>query len=390
MTGLLVRLFVKNSGNTTDPEVRRSYGKLAGGVGLVTNLLLSLAKLIFGTTAASIAIIADGINNLTDAASSVVALIGFKLAAKSEDKEHPYGHGRYEYIAGMAVSILIIIAGAQLLKSSVEKIFKQESLTVGNVTIVILIAAILIKVWLTLFNTNISRSINSAALKATGTDSRNDVITTAVVLAGIIINKLWNINIDGYLGCAVAVFIIWSGIQLIRETSDPLLGKAPDPILVNEISSRLNEADGILGIHDLEVHDYGPGRIFASVHAEVDASSSMLEVHDMIDNQEWTIAKELGINITIHMDPVSLNDPVTDRLKKFVSELIQDIDGIDSFHDLRVVPGPTHTNVVFDLVILPDCKLSHQEITIIVQNAFDKSFPEYYTVINFDSAYTFL
>lgn len=221
MTGLLVRLFVKNSGNTTDPEVRRSYGKLAGGVGLVTNLLLSLAKLIFGTTAASIAIIADGINNLTDAASSVVALIGFKLAAKPEDKEHPYGHGRYEYIAGMAVSILIIIAGAQLLKSSVEKIFKQESLTVGNVTIVILIAAILIKVWLTLFNTNISRSINSAALKATGTDSRNDVITTAVVLAGIIINKLWNINIDGYLGCAVAVFIIWSGIQLIRETSAP-------------------------------------------------------------------------------------------------------------------------------------------------------------------------
>lgn len=388
MNNFLCRIFVKDYENTKDPQVRERYGKFAGIVGILSNVILCAAKILVGVIAGSIAIIADGINNLADASSSIITLAGFKLSSMPEDKEHPYGHARIEYISGMIVSVLIVVVGIELIKSSADKIMHPSPLEFSWSIVIVLLLAIAIKIWQAMFNINIGKRINSLTLTATGTDSRNDVIATTVVLISIIVGKLTGLQIDGYMGCLVALFIIWSGIGLVKETMSPLLGEAPDPELVNAISEMALSYGGVLGIHDLVVHNYGPGRIFASIHIEVDADADMMESHDMIDNIEREMAKKLHIEITGHLDPVRTNDPVVKKMVQLTGEVASQIDGVFNIHDLRIVAGPTHTNVIFDAVVASDCKLSFKEIHDTFQKAIKAVDENYFVVINFDKPYT--
>lgn len=387
MNDFLFKKFIKDYENVKDSDVRDSYGKLAGTVGIVSNSLLCIMKILIGWISGSIAIIADGINNLADASSSIITLVGFKLAALPEDEEHPYGHARIEYLAGMAVSVMIILVGVELGKSSIDKILEPSPLEFSWVLVAVLILAIVIKVWQARFNISTGKKINSLALMATGADSRNDVISTCVVLLGVLIGHFAEIQIDGYLGLLVAVFIIWSGICLVKETVSPLLGEAPDHELVEQIAQIAKSHEGILDIHDLAVHNYGPGKIFASIHLEVDASVDVMESHDLVDNIEHEIANKLNINITAHMDPVDLSTPYRAEIMEIIKNAIKPIDGVVSMHDLRLVTGPTHTNVIFDIVIAPGCKSSEDEIKKVIDDAIHKKYPNFFTAIDFDKSY---
>ena len=339
MGNFLFKKFIKNYEDVKNPEVRDSYGKLAGIVGILSNLLLCAMKMLVGFISGSIAIVADAVNNLADASSSVITLVGFKLAAMPEDKEHPYGHARIEYIAGMVVSLIIIIVGVELGKSSFEKILHPEPLEFSISIVIVLLLAIAIKVWQAMFNVSAGKKINSLTLIATGADSRNDVIATSAVLISIIAGYIFDIQIDGYMGVLVAIFIIWSGISLVRETISPLLGEAPDPELVNEIEEIVMSYDGVIGIHDLVVHNYGPGKIFASIHIEVDAAVDVMVSHDLVDNIEGRLQQDLNIFVTAHMDPVNLGDPNREPLTHVISDAISGLEGVLNFHDLRIVPG---------------------------------------------------
>lgn len=387
MTDFLCKRFVKNHENTKEPQVREGYGKLASVVGIISNTILCIAKILVGLISGSIAIIADGINNLADASSSVITLAGFKLSAMPEDEEHPYGHARIEYITGMIVSVLIVVVGVELIKSSIDKILHPEPLEFSWSIVIVLLLAILLKIWQAMFNIKVGKKINSVALTATGADSRNDVISTAAVLFSIIIGKMANIQIDGYMGVLVALFIIWSGIGLIKETSSPLLGEAPDPDLVAAISEMASDFDGVLGIHDLVVHNYGPGKIFASIHIEVDANGDLMESHDMVDNIERQLSKKLHIVLTAHMDPIKIDDPIVALMNEVTTKVTDSLDGISNVHDLRVVPGPTHTNIIFDVVVNPSCKLSNKEIHQTFTDTIKAIDENYFVVINFDKNY---
>lgn len=388
MGKLLFKLFIKDKDNTSDPAVREKYGKLAGAVGIVSNLLLCIMKITIGLFSKSIAIIADGINNLADASSSIITLIGFKLASVPEDEDHPYGHARIEYLAGLFVSIFIIVIGVQLLKTSFLKILNPEPLIFSYTTIIILIVAILIKLWQSAFNVTVGKKIKSVALMATAADSRNDVISTTAVLISILVGRFTGFNIDGYMGCLVALFIIWSGIQLVRETSSPLLGEAPDPEMVNEILEIVLREPGVLGVHDLMVHNYGPGKVFASVHVEVDADGDLMKSHDMVDNIERIVKDVLKIHFVVHMDPVVVNDPLINKMHGVINSVFSTIDGVDNIHDFRIVPGPTHTNIIFDAVLMPTCTMSEKEIVKIANDTVKAIDESYFVVITFDRAYT--
>lgn len=388
MRKFLIRTFIKDYENVKDPKVRENYGKLAGIVGIVTNLILSAAKIIIGLFVNSIAIIADGINNLADMASSAITLIGFKLAAKPGDLEHPYGHARFEYLAGLAVSFLILIIGIRLLTTSFDKVLNPDPLQFSYIVVIVLVLAIGVKVWQAQFNLKTGEDIHSSALKATGMDSRNDVIATTAVLISVILGKLTGLQLDGYMGCLVALFIIYSGFKLIKETSSPLLGKAPDSELVKEIEERICEEDAVLGIHDLVVHDYGPGRIFASVHIEVDAYGDLIHSHDIIDNIERTISKDLKIHLVAHMDPLETNDPLTQTINEKIADILKPLDGIAGFHDLRIVAGYTHSNIIFDIVITEECSLTESYIKNMVEKQLQVMDKTYYVVITFDKSYT--
>ncbi len=388
MTKLLLKLFVKDYENVKEVRVREAYGKLAGAVGIVSNVLLCLMKVAAGIFVSSIAIIADGINNLADASSSVITLIGFKLASLPEDRDHPYGHARIEYLTGLLVSALIIVVGVQLLRSSVDKVIHPDEFVFSLVTILILIIAIVIKIWQAVFNIALGKKISSVALIATGTDSRNDVISTSAVLLSVIITKISGFQLDGYMGCLVAVFIIWSGISLVRETVSPLLGEAPDEELVRDISEMTMDFDGVLGIHDLMVHNYGPGKIFASIHIEVDADGDIMAAHDMIDNIEKAISSALHIELVAHMDPIKVNDPLLNHMKEIITELLSEVEGVSGIHDFRMVPGPTHTNIIFDVVLSYSCKYTETEIKSMVEDKVREENPSYFVVITFDREYT--
>ena len=388
MIELLCKTFVKNHENTTDPEVRESYGKLAGIVGIISNVILCAAKILTGIFAGSIAIIADGINNLADASSSIITLVGFKLASKPESEEHPYGHARIEYISGMIVSVLIVVVGVELFKSSVEKILHPEPLEFSISIVVVLLLSIGIKIWQAMFNINVGKRISSVALTATGADSRNDVISTSVVLISVIIGKATGLQIDGYMGCLVAAFIIWSGIGLVKETMSPLLGEAPDPGLVDSIEALAMEYDGVYGIHDLMVHNYGPGRIYASIHIEVDADRDIMESHDIVDNIERDLCRKLDIHLTCHLDPVKINDPLVNQMNEIARETLKKLDGVTNLHDLRIVPGPTHTNIIFDVMVTHECRLTPSEIHDGFEAAFKAVDERYFVVINIDKYYT--
>lgn len=387
MGNFLFKWFIKDYENTRDPKVRDDYGKLAGIVGIISNTILCTMKILIGLISGSISIVADGINNLADGASSIITLLGFKLASLPEDEEHPYGHARIEYIAGMAVSVMILIVGFELGKSSLEKIITPEPLEFSWTVVIVLLIAIAIKVWQAIFNISTGKKINSLALIATGTDSRNDVISTVVVLLGILIGHFFNVMVDGYFGLAVAVFILWSGVSLIKETISPLLGEAPDEELVSQIEAMAMAYDGAIGIHDLIVHNYGPGKVFASMHIEVDSSVDVMESHDLIDTIEKNLSESLNILLTVHMDPVDINNPYREPLTHILKDVLSGIPGTLGFHDLRIVPGTTHTNVIFDVVLSHECELSQKEISDILKQKVSEFNSSFLCVIEYDMNY---
>ncbi|MEF2794529.1 MAG: cation diffusion facilitator family transporter [Hydrogeniiclostridium sp.] len=351
MTELLIRLFVRDYRNMDRPEVRERYGKFSGIVGIVSNLLLFVMKAVTGFVTGSISIVADAVNNLSDSASSVITLVGFKLSGKPADQEHPYGHARIEYISGLIVSFLILLLGVQLLQESAGKIFAPEEAAFSPVAVVVLVVSCLIKTWQCLFYRKVGRRISSPTIEATAADSRSDVFSTLAVLLGLVISRLTGFNLDGYMGVAVALLILWTGVKVVKETSDLLLGTAPAREVVDDIYRTILSYDGILGLHDLNVHMYGEGRTFASVHCEVDAHEDILASHDLVDNIERDFLKQKNIHLVIHMDPIVVDDAPTNALREQVREVLRGISPEITMHDFRVVWGKTHSNVLFDVCV---------------------------------------
>ena len=387
MTKLIIKLFIRNSNDTADPIVRQSYGNLAGIVGIISNIILFCIKVLTGIVFKSIAITADAVNNLSDAGSSVITLIGFKLSSKPADEEHPYGHARMEYIAGLIVSFIIIFLGLQLITSSVDKIIHPSDVRFSFLTVAVLIISIAIKLWQGIFNRTIGKAINSTALQAAAIDSLNDVYATSAVLVSAIIGKITGWQLDGYIGVVVAGFIIVSGVKLVIETANPLLGTAPDEDLVDVINKKIMSYDGVIGFHDLVVHNYGPERCFASVHVEVPAKQDILISHDIIDNIEHDFINYLNIHLVIHLDPVVTDDEQTNHLKLLVEKILSEVSGDISMHDFRVVIGATHTNLIFDVCIPPSYKMSSKELCQIITRKIKAIDSSYYTVITVDRSY---
>lgn len=384
MTDLILRIFVRDHKNTEDPAVRDKCGRVAGAVGIVTNFLLFLMKIIVGTVFHSVSVTADAVNNLTDSGSSVVTLIGFKMASKPADEKHPFGHARIEYLSGVIVSFIVIFLGLQLGMSSIEKILTPEENALTPVALVVLVISILAKLWQCLFYRKVGRMIKSESVEATSKDSRNDVIATSVVLLGAVITMLTGVNLDGYMGAAVALFIVFSGVQLTISTADPLLGQAPEGELVQTITEKMLSYPGIIGMHDLAVHNYGVGRCFASAHCEVDAKSDILVSHDLIDNIERDFSRDLGIHMVIHLDPVIVGDARTDALHCKVQSLVTALYPTVTIHDFRVIWGVTHSNIVFDAAVPFAVKDSDAVITQKLEAEIQKLDPDYRTVVTID------
>lgn len=384
MTDLILRIFVRDHKNTEDPAVRDKCGRVAGAVGIVTNFLLFLMKIIVGTVFHSVSVTADAVNNLTDSGSSVVTLIGFKMASKPADEKHPFGHARIEYLSGVIVSFIVIFLGLQLGMSSIEKILTPEENALTPVALVVLVISILAKLWQCLFYRKVGRMIKSESVEATSKDSRNDVIATSVVLLGAVITMLTGVNLDGYMGAVVALFIVFSGVQLTISTADPLLGQAPEGELVQTITEKMLSYPGIIGMHDLAVHNYGVGRCFASAHCEVDAKNDILVSHDLIDNIERDFSRDLGIHMVIHLDPVIVGDARTDALHCKVQSLVTALYPTVTIHDFRVIWGVTHSNIVFDAAVPFAVKDSDAVITKKLEAEIQKLDPDYRTVVTID------
>ncbi len=385
MTKLILKRYSGESGITA--ESKAAIGKLSGTVGIFANILLASAKLLAGIITGSMAITADALNNMTDAASSLITLIGFKLSEQPADKEHPYGHARFEYLSALAVSVLIIFIGFELAKSSVIKIIEPTATSMTAVSAIILILSILIKLWLSFFNKSLGMAISSSTLIATSQDSRNDVIATSAVLIAAVIEHFTQLKIDGWMGLAVALFILHSGIMLARDTVSPLLGENATPELKEQIVDYIKSRPKVLGYHDLMVHDYGMGRRFASLHVEMDRSVDPFICHELIDDMERECKMSHGVELVIHYDPVITGDPEFDRLKDGVSAVMHGIDERISIHDFRAVPGESHTNVIFDAVLPSDIKMTQSEVAAEVEKALSLSQgKKFYAVITFDSA----
>ncbi len=351
LTDRLIRWFVADNENTKSPTVRYAYGRLAGIGGLTANILLFAAKLLIGWLCGSLAIVADAFNNLSDAGSSIVTLVGFRLSAAPADKKHPFGHGRVEYLSALTVAVLIMMAGIELAASAVDKILNPVASRFSWVTVAVLAIAIGVKLWLAVFHRRIGKIIGSGALEAAAADSRNDVICTGVVLVSSIVSMFTSVSIDGYVGAAVALFVVWAGFSILRETISPLLGEAPDPQLVEDIRRTVMSQEGIVGIHDLIVHNYGPGRCIVSLHAEVPAHEDILKSHELVDAVEQRLIREHNIIACIHMDPVDTRDERVGTLKILAQTVLEDIDPRLTLHDFRVVFGENRINVIFDVVI---------------------------------------
>ena len=387
MTDFFIRKFVPDYEKTTDTKVRTVYGKLSSVVSIVSNLLLFALKILAGILSASVAITADAFNNLSDASSGIITLLGFKMASKPADPEHPYGHARYEYLSGLLISVLILVIGVELFKSGLDKILHPQITVFRWITAGILIASIAVKLWLCLFNRKIGVLIDSGTLKAASADSRNDVLATAAVLAATVISHFTQVDLDGYMGVAVAAFILYSGVGMVKETISPLLGSAPDPETVQMIRDKIMSYPGVLGTHDLMLHDYGPGRQFASVHVEVAAERDMLESHDMVDNIERDFLAHTGIHMVVHMDPIVTADPVVAELRRFLADVVTEIHPALSIHDLRIVPGPTHTNVIFDCVVPADCPTCPTDVCRRIREKVGTVYPDYFCVITVDESF---
>ena len=385
MLKLLIRLFIHDSENCTDPRVRTAYGRLCGIYGIFLNLLLFAGKYAAGLLSGSVAITADAFNNLSDAGSSVITLLGFALAGKKADPEHPFGHGRIEYITGLAISVIIILVGADLGKNSFEKILHPTPVEAGLVPALILIAAIAVKVYISFYNRAIGKKIHSSVMEATALDALTDTISTFVVLISMAVSFFFKVNIDGWAGLIVALFIVYAGFSAAKDTIAPLLGKAPDPDFVRSIEETVLAHEEILGIHDLYVHDYGPGRVFISLHAEVDGHGDFFGLHDVVDTAETELKEKFGCLATIHMDPIDSSNPAVNALRDKVletlrSEISEDI----KIHDFRVVPGPSHTNLIFDAAVPVDFKLSDAAVESRIRETVRSSFENCFAVVSID------
>ena len=387
MTDLLLHMSVKDLSNPKSKQTRAAVGRLSGIIGILCNLLLFAGKLIVGTLASSVSITADAMNNLSDATSSIVTLIGFRLSEKPADEEHPYGHARFEYLSGLAVAAMILLIGVELAKTSFQKILHPTAVEFSMVTAGVLVGSILVKLWLSRFNGKLGDLIGSATLKATAADSRNDVISTGAVLVAGLVEYFTTWQIDGYMGMAVALFIIWSGCGLAKETISPLLGEPADPELREAICTFVCSEPKVLGYHDLMVHDYGPGQRFASLHVEMDKDENPLDCHEIIDDLERTCYLEHGVNLVIHYDPVATNDPESERMRNLVNAILSMKDPRLSIHDFRMVPGTGHTNLIFDISLPSDLSSQKQQIQNSLENALnDRGEGKFYTVITFDNA----
>ena len=374
-------------GDVRSGQVRGQYGRAASVVGVLANVMLFAGKLIVGTLSGSVAITADAVNNLSDASSSVVSLLGFKLAGRPADEDHPYGHGRYEYLAGLMVAVMILVIGVELMRGSIEKILHPTDVVLSGEVVIVLLGSITVKLWMAVFNRRIGRKIESQTLMATADDSRNDVISTAAVLASMIIGHFTGLKLDGWMGAAVAVFILVSGFVLVKDTIDPMLGTAPTREQVDAIREKLESYPGVLGTHDLLVHDYGPGRQFASVHLEMDAKADPMDSHDVIDNIEQDFLREQGLHLVIHYDPVATDDPRMGVMRERMMEIARGMHDEMTIHDLRIVPGNEHTKLVFDCVVPYDCRMTHKEIRERFGQEMRSQYPDYYCVITLENSF---
>ena len=386
MTEILVKLFVKNSDDILNPKVREKYGILSGGVGICCNIFLCVIKFIAGFITSSISITADAFNNLSDAGSSIVTLVGFRLAGKPADSEHPYGHGRYEYISGLVIAAVIMIMGFELFKSSVDKILHPAEIDFSIASIVILIISIGVKLWMNLFNRKLGKKLDASAMLATAADSLNDCIATGVVLLSLIVGRYAGINIDGFAGVLVALFVLWAGWNTAKDTIEPLLGQAPDPVFVENVQRQVMSHEEIIGIHDMIVHDYGPGRVIVSLHAEIPCDMNVMTAHDIIDTAEHEVREKYGCDISIHMDPVLINDERTNELKALVKEIVKELDERLSIHDFRITDGPLRTNLIFDAVLPFDFKMSDSEVVEHIRKKIKEKDERYYAVVHIDKA----
>ena len=389
ISNFLVKRFVKNSENVSDIKVRESYANLAGIVGILTNSMLFIIKLSVGLLSNSVSILADAFNNLSDAASSIITIIGFKMANKPADAEHPFGHGRIEYITAMIVSFMVMLVGLQFIKTSFERIINPSAVTFELIPFILLLISIGFKFWLSVFNKSIGNKINSSTLKATATDAMGDVFTSTTVVISFLISKFTTIPIDGYIGIVVALAIVYSGFSLIKETLSPLLGEPPDPVLVSNITDMVMSYDNITGIHDLIVHNYGPGRIMASIHAEIPSNIDIMEIHHIIDTAEREISKKLNIYLVIHMDPICVDTDEIIEARKIVEDVLHKYEEIKSFHDFRIIGEHDYKNLIFDIEVSPE-HLNHQNDSAVliskIENDIKAKSPEYRCVITVDLA----
>ena len=386
MTKLLLKLFVRGHENTSDPKVRTAIGTMSGWVGIACNLLLCLGKFLAGSVTCSVSITADALNNLSDASGSIVTLIGFHVAGRPADEEHPYGHARAEYLSGLVVAALILIIGFELAKTSVEKIFHPEPVLFSAVAIGVLVCSIAVKLWMCLFNRKLGKAISSTALIATSEDSRNDCITTAAVLLAAILEKTLNWRVDGVFGLGVAVFILYSGAMLAKDTVSPLLGENANPELRDEIVDYIRVQPKVLGFHDLMVHDYGPGQRFASLHVEMDAREDPLECHELIDDMERECFLSHNVHLVIHYDPVITDDPELNELRERVSGLLARFDERLRLHDFRMTQGKRHMNLVFDVPLPGQLRGKEEELTQYLENCLNLAGEKTYHVkITFDA-----
>lgn len=388
MTSLLTKLFIKNANDVSSSEVRAKYGMLSGCVGIVINIFLCIIKMICAFLTGSVSIAADSFNNLSDAGSSIVTLIGFKMSAKPADKDHPFGHGRVEYICALVVSLAVLLMGFELLKTSVGNIFSGESIIFSFVSVIILIVSILFKLWMYFFNSAIAKKINSTSMLAAAADSISDVLATSAVLLGLLIFKFTNINADAYIGILVSCLILYAGYSTIKDSLTPLLGEPTNRELTDEIKNIVLSHKSVIGIHDIIVHNYGVGRFMISLHAEVRADCDILEIHDEIDLIEKHLSNHFNCNAVIHMDPIETDNQAVNEERAFVSNCVKSINPSLSIHDFRMVRGSTHTNLIFDLCVPFDFPVSDSILTDSIDTAVKQKNPNYYTVINIDKIYT--
>lgn len=387
MHTILIKLFIRDSENVTNSKVRTAYGTLGSITGIITNIFLAIIKYIAGVFSGSISIMADAINNLSDAGASIISLVGIKLSAKPADKGHPYGHGRLEYISALGVAFLVLLMGIELFKSSVNKIINPEPVTFSILSLGILIFSIVAKLWLGLFNKKLGEKINSAPMMAVMKDSFSDCLATGVAAISIIVSAFSDINIDGYLGIVVAGFIFIAGFNILKETMADLLGKPAEKEFVDEITNKILSYDKIVGVHDMIIHDYGPGRLFASAHAEVPSNEDLMEIHDIIDVIERDIFNEFGMVISIHMDPIIVDNEKINTLRQMTSNIVTEMSEEMSIHDFRVVDGPTHTNLIFDLIVPHKYKLTNEEVCKEIEENLSKIDERYFAVITVEHSF---